>query len=417
MPLQDLFNKQIESLRAFLGSSQPSLGIVTLAPDLKPIFLRLLTGFDADPSFPHLLIGIQAPCVGAPAYLAAVGEALRAEITTHRAALARFGIVAPDDTATHKSAPAPDAAAALQAEGERLVSSLEPLLRGLPAGVRSLVLVLYPSEVADPSALTQALSWLAAHAPRRRCKFLVVDDGARLTELPGRLAEGRSAALAFAAATSEIEAQVRRDLAAPGLLSALEQRQYTALLAGFAFAHKRYDEALSLHQQARAQLLDQASAEAAVASYNIGNVHLARGELAEAERAFGQATAVCLDLNLASLLPLILCNLSLCLQGQEERAAEALRCLELARGISVQQGLRPLEAHVLDALGRLHAAAGRPAEAKRHADEARALVDSWRSEFVTDIRDAARAGLGPLAADQPLPVMPPRPALSVDIKV
>ena len=415
MPLQDLFNRQIESLRAFLSSSQPSLGIVTLAPDLKPLFLRLLTGFDADPSFPHLLIGINAPCVAAPAYLAAVEEALHAEIGRNRAALARFGILVPEAAALPKGAPVADAATALAAQGERLVASLEPLAEGLPAGVRSLVLVLYPSEVADPSALTRALSWLATHAQRRRCKFLVVDDGARLAELSGRLPAGRSAALSFAAAPSEIEAQVRSDLATPGLLSQLEQRQYTALLAGFAFAHKRYDEALSLHQKVRAQLPDQAWAEAAIASYNIGNVHLARGELADAERAFGQATSVCLDQNLASLLPIILCNLSLSLQGQQERTAEALRCLELARSLSVQQGLRPLEAHVLDSLGRLHTAAGNPAEARRHLDEARALIEGWRSEFVTDIRSAALAGLGPLPPDLPRAALPSQPARLADL--
>src|SRR5262249_28367438 len=149
----------------------------------------------------------------------------------------------------------------------------------------------------------------------------------------------------FSLEPADIENQVRAALAVGLWRSPAEERQYQAMLAGFAFARKDYDTALKLQQGwADGLARDGPAAGRANALYNLGNAYLAKRDCPAAERTLGQALQIAMDRQLKPMLPMILTNLGVALYRQK-RPAEAAQSFQVARQICQAQNLRPAEAH------------------------------------------------------------------------
>jgi tetratricopeptide (TPR) repeat protein len=196
----------------------------------------------------------------------------------------------------------------------------------------------------------------------------------------------------FHIAPEEIESQAKADLTRDNLDPA-ERRQYLALLGGFAYARRQYDDAQK-HQQEWLDAVgpDGAPSETANACYNLGNTQLARKDYEAAEATYGKALDLALDHNLGALAPMVLTNLGVTLYRQN-RLEHALDAFTVARQTCQAQGLRPAEAHVLDCLARTHEAGGKLEEAGAAWNEALAVYDSMTSETFAQVRDGGRADI------------------------
>lgn len=262
----------------------------------------------------------------------------------------------------------------------------------MPRHIRSLVLVLDPTQIHSVEAYLDCLARLADRTPSRRIKYLAIDDGKVPSMQTLAARTQRATSQKFGPTPDEIEAKVRSDLAKPGALSPLEQQQYTAMLAGFAYARQQYGQAILLHQQSLEMLADKNSEEAASVLYNLGNAQMGLGEMSTAEQSYTRAVNICIDRNLDTLLPMVLTNLGLVLHLQE-RQQEAVRSMSVARDLCRVQGQSVTEAYVLDCLAQLYDRSGNRAEAVRCLREALSIVDAIKPEFFADLRMAGRADL------------------------
>lgn len=382
MPLQDIFTRQIDALRLFMRVPDQPLGCVQVPADLKRMLLRVLSGLDDDARHPHIMIGADTKFHHDHQYFTDLCAVLEAEQEQHQAALASVGIQPLTFKPGHEQRP----------PGERFLSLISALAERMPSGVRSVVMILDPAEVTDAEGYLQTISWLTEHAPARRVKFLVIDNA--LAPRLGRLGElnERAKLQPFNFSPPDIEAQIRADLANPARLSPLERQQYPALLAGFAFANKDYDEALKLHESCLAAMADKTSLEAANALYNLGNTHLAKGDPAAAGESYASAVELCLDKKLDNLLALVLPNLGIALHRQG-KADEAIQSFQLALALCRTQQQRVLEANVLDTMAKVYQAEKKYPDAERCLLEALALYDGITSEFFVDVRKAGREDL------------------------
>jgi len=382
MPLQDIFTKQIDALRLFMRVLDQPLSCVQVPADLKRMLLRVLSGLDDDPRHPHIMIGADTKFHDEHQYFTDLCGVLEAEQEKHQAALASVGI----QPLTFKLEQAQ------RPPSERFLSMISALADRMPPGVRSVVMTLDPVEVTDAEGFLHAMSWLTEHAPSKRVKFLVIDNA--LAPRLGSLGEqnARAKMQPFNFSPTDIEAQIRADLANPARLSPVERQQYPALLAGFAFANKNYDEALKLHESCLTAMDDKTSPEAANALYNLGNTHLAKGDPATAAESYASAVELCLDKKLDNLLSLVLPNLGIALHRQG-KTDEAIQSFQIALDLCRAQKQRVLEANVLDTMAKVYQVEKKYPDAERCLLEALALYDGITSEFFVDVRKAGREDL------------------------
>lgn len=382
MPLQDLFTRQINDLRRFMRAQGQPLRALQLPSDLKPMVMKVLTRLDDDPQFPHVMLGAKLAFLDEHQFFSALHGVVQTELARARDQLKDAGV----------QIRLPSETDSLTRARDRFINTFSRIADQLPRPVRSMVLVLDPEKVQDQEGYLEAMAWLADNTPSRRAKYLVFDDGSgpSLTNLAERC---RGASVGqFDIKPQQIEAQIHADMANPALLSELEQRQNLALLAGFAFSKRQHDEALRLHGQFLTMLPEQErdGPEAASALYNLGNVHLAKGDGSAAEAHYAHALEICMAKKLDGIMPMVLSNMGLAVHRQG-RAEEAIKCFEIARRSSQVQRHPLLEAHVLDNLAGIYQAESRFPEAERCLMDALALYQGIKSEFFADMRKSGQA--------------------------
>jgi tetratricopeptide (TPR) repeat protein len=266
------------------------------------------------------------------------------------------------------------------------------MAEGLPDHVGSLVVVLDPQQVSDPTSYRQALAWLAENTWSAWVKYLVIDDRvnpqtAGLEKLSKRV--GRQS---LYLSPDEMERRIAEAVSTDPGLSLRERGQYTGMLAGFALARKDHDAALQAYQDQLTLIRFQMrTAEEAPVLYGIGNVHLAKGNLPQAESAYGDALAVALDHQLDALKPLVLTQLAITLTRQGR--AEADQCFRLARDASRQINSPPTEAYTLDCQAQCHAQLKKHADAERCWKEALTVYEGITSDAMQDVRNAGLADI------------------------
>jgi tetratricopeptide (TPR) repeat protein len=383
MALKSFFTDQIETLKDFLIHRRQALHCVRVEADMRPLLIKILQGLDRDPQCPHLMLWSEVPFDNRRQYFEALLRELTEDWSRWESPLKAAGFV---------FRPGPEPKRGRPPE-EKFLAHAAALADALPANVGSLVFVLAPDRVGDPEGYRAAARFLADRTPTRWLKYLVIDDRKQLA-LAGIEGEcPRAGAQDFHITPEEIESRTRADLERGFGLSPAEKRQYMALLAGFAFARKEYDDALRLQNRWLEMLgPDDPAAEAANAHYNLGNTHLARKEYPAAEAAFGKALEIALDRQVDGLVPVILTNLGVTLlrQGRTEQARESFR---VARDACKAQNMRPVEAHVLDCQAMTFEADGRPAEAERCWKEALAVYDGMSAETFDAARENGRADI------------------------
>lgn len=384
MALKDFFLEQIDLLLLFMRNEpEQTVRCVRVDPEMKPLFMKVLAGLDKDENSPHLMLCSEVPFDNPRQFFEALLRELAEELARWEAPLKAAGFVFQPNTEELKGLP-PD---------KRFVAYGAALADSLPDSFGSVVLILAPDRVADAAGYQRAVEFPAVNTPSPWMKFLVVDE--RQDPVLAKIDENNPNiwAQTFHIAPEEIESQAKADLARGTGLSPLEQRQYTGLLAGFAFARREYERALQLQQQWLDMLgPDSTPAEAANAHYNLGNTHLARKDHQAAEAAFGKALEIALENQLNALVPMALTNLGVTLYrlGRPQQALESFR---IARDTCKAQGLRPTEAHVLDCLAKTYEADNKPDEAERCWRQALAVYDGMTSETYADARQGGRADI------------------------
>jgi tetratricopeptide (TPR) repeat protein len=381
MPLKNFFNEQLQLLRHFLEEPSHRVRCVRIAPDLTPLFMKMLAGLEKDENNPHLLLCCEAPFESPRQYFEALLRELTEEVSRWELPLkaAGFELRLP---AANLAGLSPD---------RKFVAYASALADAFPDFVGYLVVVLVPDRVADAAGYRQVVELLARQTPSRWLKYLVLDEHKspaldRIDEWDPRIW-----VQPFHLTPEEIEARAQAALERGSGLTAEETRQYTALLAGFAYARKEHDRALQLQKQWVEMVgPDGPAAEAANALYNLANTHLARKDFAAAEETYGKALELALDNRLDVLVPMVLTNLGVALYRQK-RWEEALRSFRIARDTCKAQDLRPTEAHVLDCMGRTYEADGKLDEAEQCWREALAVYDGITSETFADGRAGGKA--------------------------
>jgi tetratricopeptide (TPR) repeat protein len=382
MPLKNFFTAQFELIRLFMLDPNQRVRVVKCDMDLRPLLMKALAGLDNEADNPNVMVCSEVPFETAEAFYDGLTADLVAAYEPWKPQLAEIGYkfrLKPDDLAAFRPR-------------ERFVTFAGAMADSLPQCFGSLVLVICPDQVSDPAAFRKAVADLADRTASDWMKYLVIDGRTEPT-LDG-LGEKRPDLMTqtFHIAPEEIEAQAKLDLKKGGLMPA-EVRQYTALLAGFAFARREYADALQMQQSwVEMSARDGGPPEVANASYNLGNTHLAMNDLPAAEAAFGQALDLALDHNLGPLVPMILANLGVTLYRQK-RSEQAVQSFELAREHCRAHDLKPTEAHVLDCMGRLYEADGKPAEAAKCWQEALAVYDGITGDAFAEGKAGAVAPL------------------------
>jgi tetratricopeptide (TPR) repeat protein len=381
MPLKNFFADQIDLLRRFMANPEQTVRCVLVEPDMRPLLLKILSRLDGEDG-PHILLGSEVPFTSRRQFFEDLLREAAEQFARWEGPLRAAGL---------ESLSEPKGLAALPPD-ERYVTYLGALAEGLPDHVGSVVTVLAPEQVADADGYRQAVEFLATRTPSLWAKFLILDE----RKQPALQKLGlvpRYGVQSFHLAPEQIESQARADLEIGTGLTPPERRQYTALLAGFAFARKEYDDTLRL-QQTWLEMIgpEDDPAEVANAHYNLGNTHLARKDYAAAEASFGRALAVALEQNLDNLAAMVLTNLGVTLQRQG-KVEQALRSFQIARDTCKARGLKPTEAHVLDCQARTYEQDNKPDEAERCWQEALAVYDGMTSETFAPAREGGRADI------------------------
>jgi tetratricopeptide (TPR) repeat protein len=383
MPLKKFFTEQIDLLRHFLAEPRQTVRCVLVEADMRPILVKILTGLDRDERSPHLMLGCEVPFHNRRQFFAALQAELAGEVARWETQLRMMGLeitVKPED---FESLP-PE---------ESYVRYVAALAESFPDWFGALVVVLAPEQITDARGFRAAVEFLARYAPPLLVKFIVLDNrqNTALAGIDERLP--RVWVQVFHLSPAEIEGRAKDDLAWGHGLSPQEKRQYTALLAGFAFARKEYDEALRL-QQSWLELLgpDGPPAERASAYYNLGNTYLARKDHLAAEEVYGKALALALDGGLDSLVVMVLTNLGVTLYRQG-RLDQALQSFRIARDTCKARSMRAVEAHVLDCLAKTYEADNQLHDAELCWREALAAYDSMTSPTFADARESGRADI------------------------
>jgi tetratricopeptide (TPR) repeat protein len=383
MPLKNYFKEQIDMLHYLLDNPNQRARGLRLPSDLTPVFMKMLAGLDRDDNYPHLIFCCEAPFDNYAQYFEALLAELNEELVRWREPLQAAGLELPSAGSAVQGL-RPDWIFAVRASA---------LADRLPDYVGCVVFVLVPDRVADAEGFGRAVEFLARPMPSPWLRFIILDEhnNPAFDRLEQR--DPNFWVQSFELKPEEIEARVKADLARGTGLNPDEERQYTALLAGFAFARKEYDQALGYQRQ----WLDKigpagAPAEKANALYNLANTHLAQNDLAAAEETYGQALEVALDHRLTPLVPMILTNLGVALYRQQ-RSEEALQTFQVARDTCKAQELIPTEAHELDCMGRTYEADGKPDDARQCWQEALAIYNGITSETFARGREGGLAAL------------------------
>jgi tetratricopeptide (TPR) repeat protein len=380
MPLKDIFQNQVDQLRAFLDGKRRTMCIVQHDLDLKPVVHRLLAGLDSDDECPHLIWGTVTAFHNRTQYFRDVLKELIDANESHRSELAEVGI---------ELAP-PSSAVGWAATRGQFVEYISNVADNLPDLAGSYAIAIDPQTVDDLQDYEESIHFLASNTESKRVKYIVLDQRAKpLLKDFNRYSDHISIQV-FRFSQEEVERHVRDDLDNNKSLSPAERRQYTAMLGAFAFARKDYDEAERRQRDVLNQSLKTGdSGEQAIAYYNLGNTYLSVKEPKLAEDCYTRAGELCLDTRSDPLLAMVLTNLGIALsnRGQIAEAVESFdtACLTF-QGINNHTGA----AYGLDCKASALAKAGRKREAEEAWLRALAIYDSIEGDTLKEVRESGR---------------------------
>lgn len=380
MSLKSFFTEQYQQLTAFLMSATETVHCVRIDDELKPLFLRMLAKLEEDPEVPHLFLMCSSRFEDPLTYFRDLLGTLSTACEHIAPALAQHGIALEAAPRLDPTLPAP----------AQFVTYASALSDRLPDHIGSLVLVVDPAEVTEQPTYRRSIAYLAAEITSPWLKIIVLDP--RLQPCLDRIEHDhtRIGVQTFYLSPEEAERRVAEDLERGAALTPVERRQYTGLLAGFAFASKNYDRAAQLQGDwVRAAEAAGDQAEAANAYYNLGNTYLAQGAFAEAADALCRACDLCVNHMLNPLAPFAYTNLGITLHRQGE-SEHALASLKVARDLFRAQNQRPGEAYVVDTLAQLYVREGRREEAESAWRYALSIYDGMSSALYRDLRESGR---------------------------
>jgi tetratricopeptide (TPR) repeat protein len=268
------------------------------------------------------------------------------------------------------------------------------LATAIPPGGR-LAIVLAPTAVRLAEDFSASIDRFVYAASHPRIKYVFLEPSAASTSAlwpPLRARRCSPVVQDFYTSPADIRAGVAAKLAS-GSLTRIETMRYTAVLGGFAFGERDYEQAESLQLQWLRQAVEgQSESDRANAHYNLGNTYLAAENWEKAEEHLTCGVEVSLAGKMDVLSGMCLNNLGLALYRQK-RYDLALQSFQAAR--ATFHGLRHLPGvtHVMDSMAAVYEEAGQPANATRLRTQALELYDSMTAPELADGRDAARADL------------------------
>jgi tetratricopeptide (TPR) repeat protein len=342
MPLQNFFEGQFFLIRKFMTGSGEVVRCIRVDPDFKDLLLKALCKIDDDD--PNITLVYDKPFRQIETFFDGLLEVLRSEYEKYRSALEKEQIYLNINTTGVKN----------ETQIEQFVRVACSFSDQLPETIGSVVFLLDTDGTEDKENFKKTLKLLTQQITSQWVKFLIIDT--RVTPvLEGLEADADKYGFQeFYMPPDQIEQSVANDLRQPFLLSPTERRRYIALLGGFAFSNKKYDEALTYQTQwLQESEKDNDPAEMASACYNIGNTFLAQKRYETAEEFFLKACQLCLDHHIDAVLPLLLVNLGTTLYHQK-RLDESVSAFEVAIQNFESQNLQPGIAHGYDCLASVY---------------------------------------------------------------
>jgi tetratricopeptide (TPR) repeat protein len=382
LPLEALFSKQIEALRAFLFDPSQTMVCVLADPDWKKVFLKILTRFDLDDDDPHIYLRTDTPFQNATQFFAGCWAEVEKQYRECQTALkgAGVGLDGSQEMLLRRLAPE-----------QRLVEFLSALADAMPDSVVSLVLLIDPKEVTDPKAYRVAMQYLADHTPSARVKYIVLDQQQQAILKQIELHADRAQVQTFHISPDQLAEKLGATLDEEPDLPSEERRRYLALLGGIRSMHKDYGAAQRLQEECLVLAeRDGAPAEQALHCYNLGNTLFHRGDLQEAEHWYGKAIELALAHDVDTILPFALTNLALA-EHRHGRIEEAIRGIEVARKTWRAQGFFAGEGYALSCLAELYESEKRSEEAEQAWQDVLSLYDENASDGTEDIMSSGRA--------------------------
>jgi tetratricopeptide (TPR) repeat protein len=380
MPLKDIFQNQIDQLRAFLDGKRRTMCIVQHDPDLKPVVHKMLAGLDKDDDCPHLIWGTRTAFHNGTQYFRDVLKELVDCNESQRSELAAIGIELTQ----------PSSEGDWAATRGQLVEYLSCVADNLPELAGCYAIVLDPENVDDLHDYEESILFLASNTESRRVKYIVLDQRSKPLLKDFNRDSDRVSIQVFGFSQEEVERHVHDDLDHNKSLSPDERRQYTAMLGAFAFTRKDYGEAEIRQRDVLNQSLKTSdSGEQAIAYYNLGNTYLSDKRPGLAEDCYTKAGELCLETRSDPLLAMVLTNLGITL-FQLGRRAEGEKSFETAcltfKGINNPTGA----AYSLDCKASELAKVGHKKEAEQSWLRALAIYESIEGDSLKEVRESGR---------------------------
>jgi tetratricopeptide (TPR) repeat protein len=381
VPFAAFFAEQLRDLENFLAISTGNVRVVRVDPEMRGLFLRMLTRRDESADFPHILVGHYDDFQDPVSWFDGLEAAVRTEISRAGGALAARGIriaEVPSDARTTSP--------------WRFLKLVESLADGLPDDAGSLAFLLAPDQIKDPDSFVRSIEFLASRANSRWLRFIVLEDRAAplLTDLaathpkvtsqtfwlpPDRVARRQEAKNGFAA------------------LSPSPPLADNRIAAAVAFANKDYARTEALQRE---QLQQPAEAKAPVQQvieqYNLGRTLLEAGQAEEAVSVLAGACDMACTHGLNEIMPTVYMNLGMALHRVAD-FDQAFKALQVANRFFKTQGNLPGEAFSYDTLAGIYDELGRQEEAERTWRYALAVYDSITNPDLGDVRAAGRTDI------------------------
>jgi tetratricopeptide (TPR) repeat protein len=380
VPLEDIFQNQVDQLRAFLDDKRKVMRIVQHDPDLKPLLNKLLAALEAGDDSPHLFWTTGTPFYNQSQYFRDILIGLIDANESHRAELAEVGV--------ELNPPSPDGNWA--ATRGQFVEYLSSVADDLPDFLGVYAILIDPDEIHDPRDYEEAIYFLASNTRSKRVKYIVLDQRSKpLLDEFDRYGD-RISIQVFRFSPEQIEKQLKDDLNHNSSLSAVERRQYTALMASFAVSRKDYREAERIQREVLSESLKVGNpGEQAVAYYNLGNTYISMEAFDLAEDCFTRSGELCIETGSDLLLAMSLTNLGIALHRQGF-SGDAISSLDSACRIFRATNNHIGAAHCLDHKASICAETGYKNRAEKSWLEALAIYEALKGDALKEVSRAGR---------------------------
>ncbi len=383
MPLQQFFEAQVDSLRDFFNAPGFGFRILLTDPDTLSVTQRMLAGMENDPENQAVLIPSDAAFKTVTGYCQHVLADLHESYEPFAKLLEAEYILPPPSWASlHHADPV-----------ERLMNGLARFANALPDDVGAVVMILCPSQIDDAVGYRKCLETCRKLGPKlsKWLKLLVLDDRLKGATVELVMDDPDLDVQSTYLPPAEIERRAKTALET-GVLTPAEQRSYAGLVASFALARKDHDAALALYQRQLQLTQKQAGgspSDLTSVHYNLGNAHLAKGDLPAALQSLTTSLELAIKANMNSFVPMILTNMGVVL-FQANELGEAKKAFGSAQQYAQKLNQPPTEAHILDCMAKCHNAAKQPTEAEKCWNEALAVYDKITAPTLQMEREAGK---------------------------